>query len=280
MMILRWCRFLIISFSIISFALLVLASQSIFANDLVPTEKKDFHLFLLVGQSNMAGRGKVAKEDTTPHENVLMLNKAGEWVPAVDPMHFDKPTMVGVGLGKTFGIEYAKAHPGVTVGLIPCAAGGSPISSWSPGGYHSQTKSHPWDDAISRTKLALTSGTLQGILWHQGESDSRGALASAYEDKLHDLVKRFRTELDCPTVPFIVGQLGQFKERPWTPGRKKVDAAHQALTSKVANTAFVRSDDLVHKGDQTHFSAESYRVFGKRYFAAFEKLTAGDKPRE
>jgi hypothetical protein len=40
--------------------------------------KERFHLFLLIGQSNMAGRGVVAATDTIPHARVLALNKAGE----------------------------------------------------------------------------------------------------------------------------------------------------------------------------------------------------------
>jgi len=57
--------------------------------------------FLLVGQSNMAGCGTVEAQDKTPHPRVLMLNMADAWVPAIDPLHFDKPA-AGVGLGKTF----------------------------------------------------------------------------------------------------------------------------------------------------------------------------------
>ena len=53
--------------------------------------KEKFHLFLLVGQSNMAGRGVVDAQDKTPDPRILMLNKAGEWASAVDPLHFDKP---------------------------------------------------------------------------------------------------------------------------------------------------------------------------------------------
>ena len=36
-----------------------------------------FHLFLLVGQPNMSGRGKVEPRDRAPHERALMLNRAG-----------------------------------------------------------------------------------------------------------------------------------------------------------------------------------------------------------
>ncbi|MEO6740875.1 MAG: sialate O-acetylesterase, partial [Chthoniobacteraceae bacterium] len=161
-------------------------------NSALPAKEK-FHLFLLVGQSNMAGRGTVEEQDKTPHPRVLMLNKAGAWVPAIDPLHFDKAA-AGVGLGKTFATLYAEANPGITVGLIPCAVGGSPIDSWKPGAFYAGTKSHPRDDAMQRAHLALKSGTLKGILWHQGESDSNTKLAPSYEAKLHDLVARMRKE--------------------------------------------------------------------------------------
>lgn len=238
-----------------------------------PEDPQNFHLILLVGQSNMAGRGKVTDADRVPHPRVLMLNKQQEWVPAIDPLHFDKPGIVGVGLGRTFAIEYAKAHPDATVGLIPCAVGGSPIDSWDVGGYHEQTKTHPWDDMLPRAKKALESGTLKAILWHQGESDSTAKRAPVYEQKLRDLIGRMRDEFARADVPFLIGQLGQFfSDKPWTEFRKMVDRAHRTICDDVAHTAFVESDGLGHKGDKTHFAAASYREFGKRYFAAYKKL--------
>ena len=236
--------------------------------------KENFHLFLLVGQSNMAGRGVVTPADQVPHSRVLMLDKSGAWVPAVDPMHFDKPTVVGVGLGRSFATIIAEANPGVTIGLIPCAVGGSPIDTWKPGVFYDATKSHPWDDAMRRAKLGLPSGMLKGILWHQGESDSNEKLAPAYEAKLHDLITRMRAELSAPAVPFIVGQLGQFADNPWDEFRKQVDRAHRDLPRKVTRTAFVASDGLKHKGDKVHFDSDSYREFGRRYAAGYLKLNA------
>lgn len=233
--------------------------------------KEKVHLFLLIGQSNMAGRGIVDKEDKTPHPRVVTRNKEGQWAPAVDPIHFDK-LAAGVGLGRTFGIEIAEANPGITVGLIPCAVGGSPIDTWKPGVFYAATKSHPWDDAIKRAKLALPAGELKGILWHQGESDANAKLADGYEAKLHDLIKRLRTELNAPDVPFIAGQLGQFPDSPWDDAKKRVDKAHQDLPARVKQTAFVHSDGLKHKGDKVHFDAASYREFGKRYAAAYRQL--------
>ena len=139
--------FRIIISSLLGFPLFVASGQSQGQSPKVP--KDQFHLYLLVGQSNIAGRGKVEAQDKKIHPRVLMLDKKGAWAPAVAPLHFDKP-FAGTGLGRTFGIRIAENNPEVTVGLIPCAAGGSPISTWEPGGYHGQTKSHPWDDAIKR----------------------------------------------------------------------------------------------------------------------------------
>jgi hypothetical protein len=235
-------------------------------------ERDQFHLFLLIGQSNMAGRGVVSEEDRTPHDRVLMLDQSGDWVPAVDPMHFDKP-IAGVGLGKTFGQIIAEAHPDVTVGLIPCAVGGSPINSWQPNAYYEPTKSHPWDDAMKRAKLALQKGVLKGILWHQGESDSNAQLASSYETKLHDLIGRLREELDAETVPFIAGQMGRFADNPWDEYKEQVNGAHEAIPSKVPHTAFVSSEGLQHKGDKIHFDSSSYRELGRRYAEAYQRLT-------
>ena len=240
----------------------------------VPDDPKQFHLFLLAGQSNMAGRGKVTAEDKRVSNGVLTLNRNGQWVDAVDPIHFDKPGITGVGLGKTFAKNYAEAHPGVTVGLIPCAVGGSPIAAWEPGGFHPSTKTHPYDEATKRTRHARRDGTLKGILWHQGESDCKPDLAMVYEQKLHRLIARFRTEFQNPNLPFIAGQMGQFRERPWNGDKNRVDSAHQSLPRKVRWTVFVNSDGLSHKGDKIHFNSDSYRELGKRYFAGFSKLEA------
>jgi hypothetical protein len=239
----------------------------------VPPAKETFHLFLLAGQSNMAGRGRVDQQDRVPTPGVMMLDKVRTWVPAVDPMHFDKP-IAGVGLGRAFAARIAAATPGATIGLIPVAAGGSPIDTWQPGGYHDQTMSHPWDDAIARARVALQAGTLKAILWHQGESDATPALAPGYEAKLHDLIARFRTALDAPDVPFIAGQLGRFSDAPWDDARRTVDAAHRALPGKVRRTAFVSSDGLVHGGDKVHFDTASLRELGRRYANAYETFNA------
>ncbi|MEW4453569.1 sialate O-acetylesterase [Bremerella sp. JC817] len=256
------------------FALLLLSyvvAPSLAEEVKVP-KKENFHLFLLIGQSNMAGRGKVTPDDQIENPKVLMFNKEGQWVPAVDPLHFDKPKMVGVGLGRTFGLEVSKANPDVTIGLIPCAVGGSPIASWSPGARDKATNTHPYDDALKRAKAALKAGELKGILWHQGEADSGKGKSEIYQQKLTELIARVRKELDAEDVPFIIGQLGKFEESPWNEAKQQVDQAHQAIAKSDGNSAFVSSDGLTHKGDKVHFNAKSYREFGRRYAKAYLDL--------
>ncbi len=239
--------------------------------------KEKFHLFLLVGQSNMAGRGPMTDADQIPHARVLMLNQAGAWVPAADPLHFDKPKAVGVGLGLTFADAVAAAHPEVTIGLIPCAVGGSPIDSWQPGYFYNATQSHPWDDALRRAQLGLSAGTLKGILWHQGESDATREFAEGYAAKLQALIARMRAALGAANVPFIVGQMGRFEGSPWNDYKIQVDHAHRELPEKLARVAFVSSEGLKDKGDKTHFDTASYRELGRRYADAYLRLVSPDK---
>jgi hypothetical protein len=230
--------------------------------------KENLLLFLLVGQSNMAGRGTVEEEDQVPPPRVLTFSRNDEWVPAVDPIHFDK-TAAGVGLGRTFGILIAEHNPAITVGLIPCAAGGSPISAWEPGQPWEQTQSHPYDDALRRTKAALSSGVLKGILWHQGEGDSTPDGAILYEQKLQALIQRLRTELNAPDVPFIAGGLGRFPGAPWDASKETVNRVLESLPQKVPHTAFATAEGLTDRGDHLHFDAKSQRTFGRRYAEAY-----------
>src|SRR5690606_36997915 len=81
-------------------------------------QPSSMEIFLLAGQSNMAGRGEVADEDRQANPRVWMFDRARAWLPAVDPMHFDKP-IAAVGPGRTFGIEVARRFPDANVGLVP-----------------------------------------------------------------------------------------------------------------------------------------------------------------
>jgi hypothetical protein len=233
--------------------------------------KKDFHLFLLAGQSNMAGRGKIDDEARKPTPQVFSLNKQQEWQPAIDPLHWDKPA-AGVGIGKTFGEILVAKDSKISVGLIPTACGGSPIETWQPGKAWSQTKSHPWDDSIAAAKRAMKDGTLKAILWHQGESDASAEKSAVYQERLEDLIKRFRTELDAPDLPFIIGQLGRFPAKPWSADREAIDAAHQEVAKKLKNVRFVPINEPKSIGDDLHFDSKTIRAFAKGYADAYLEM--------
>ncbi len=234
--------------------------------------KEKFYLVLLAGQSNMAGRGKIQPEDRAPYPRVLMLNKEGEWVPAAAPIHFDK-SFAGIGPGDAFAKLLAGSDPSITVGLIPAACGGSSIRHWRPGAYWEQTQSHPYDDAVARTRKALESGTLKAILWHQGEADCNKN-ADQYARWLTELIRDFRQKFNAPDVPVIVGQLSQFPGAKWSEARRKVDAAQRKAVEENQPAAFVTSEGLTSNPDKVHFDRASQLEFGRRYFEAWRKLIA------
>jgi hypothetical protein len=232
--------------------------------------KTQFHLFLLAGQSNMAGRGSVtalSPQARAIDPRVLALDKTLAWQPAVDPVHWDKSS-AGAGLGKPFGKQVAARVPGVVVGLIPTACGGSSISVWAPGQLFDQTNSHPYDDALIRARMAMKSGVLKAILWHQGESDVNAQNAPLYEQRLIELIVRFRTDLQSAELPFIIGQLGQFAGKPWDAWQKEVDRAQQAVATKLKNVFFVSSAGLT-SGDKLHFDTTSQQVLAGRFVDAY-----------
>ena len=88
---------------------------------------RDLRIFLLCGQSNMAGRGDIEEQDRRSIERVWSMNKANEWALATDPLHYDRPAIAGVGLGRTFARLLTTVDPEAKVGLVPCAMGGSAL---------------------------------------------------------------------------------------------------------------------------------------------------------
>jgi hypothetical protein len=250
----------------------------------LPAHKEQLRLYLLIGQSNMAGRGTVEAQDTLPDRRVLRLSPAGRWETAKDPIHFDK-AIAGVGPGLTFGRLMAAQDTSVTIGLIPCAVGGSGIDVWTPGAYYDGTKTHPYDDALARAKTAMQTGTLAGIIWHQGETDSTPEKSSLYQQKLKLLIKRLRADLQAPNVPFVAGQLPAYQiNRPGADGRPQVNEsavrineAVAGLTKQVANYTYITAEGTSDVGDHTHFNAVSARLMGQRYAAAIQRLQPKSK---
>ncbi|MHA4893574.1 sialate O-acetylesterase [Pedobacter sp. PWIIR3] len=229
---------------------------------------KKLELYILVGQSNMAGRGKIDSIFVNEgNDHVLMFNRAGEWVKAHHPVHFDKPKAAGVGPGLAFGIDMAIAHPRAQIGLIPCAVGGTAIERWQPGAYDAATKTHPYDDAVERIKKAMAYGVVKGIIWHQGEANSSPQNSVSYLAQLKELVGRLRALVGNPKLPFIVGELGTFR-KAFVQFNNKLDS----VPLLIPYAGLASSKGLVHKGDSTHFDGNSAQMLGKRFAAEMIRL--------
>ncbi len=219
---------------------------------------KDMKLFLLIGQSNMAGRGKVEPQDQVVNPKIFMLTKDLKWVPAKDPLHFDKPA-AGVCLGSQFARDVSKADPTAAIGLIPCAVGGTTLEQWKDGGAL-------YKDAVARAEEAMKSGKLAGILWHQGEGDSGNpATVESYADRFSKMIGKLRKDLRADKVPVLVGELSH--------GHKSNDSINAVLpdsVKKVAPSGLVSAEGLGNKA--LHFNSADLRTFGQRYATEYLKL--------
>ncbi len=228
---------------------------------------QDMDLFLLIGQSNMAGRGVVEPVDTTPHPRVFTLTKEETWAPAIEPIHFDRPDRLGTGLGRNFAITLANLAPARKIGLIPAAMGGSALDEWKPGG-------KLYSDALRRARTAMKSGRLRAILWHQGEADSNNLdLIRSYQTRWLAVMASLRAELG--DVPIVVGELGHFlyvRSKKDYPMARLINEQLALLAVNGHRVAFVSSAGLAHKGDELHFDSPSLREFGRRYAHAFLML--------
>jgi hypothetical protein len=220
-----------------------------------------------MGQSNMVGRDTSTMASQVDNPHILALSEDGEWVVARDPLHAKNGRIEpGVGPGMTFAVEMLKANPGRTIGLVPCAVGGTGLSRWVKG-------ADLYQKAVERAKIAAQAGVIKGMLWHQGESDTNSASnADSYQDRLTQMFKDLRSDLGLPGMPIVVGQLGEFLTVEKYPFVNTVRATLKRIPSLVANTGYADSAGLSDKGDQLHFSAAAQKEFGSRYAKAMQKL--------
>ena len=95
----------------------------------------DYDVYLLLGQSNMAGRGRMLPEDTVKTiEGVWLLNADGVPEPAVSPLNRYSSIRKEIGMqqicpGNYFSEEMHKAT-GRKILLVVNARGGSSLSEW------------------------------------------------------------------------------------------------------------------------------------------------------
>lgn len=237
-----------------------------------PRIKGNFHLYLLMGQSNMVGRDLKGMDSQQENPRILSLDADGKWVIAKDPLHPKVGKIEsGVGPGLTFatGILKDETDPNVVIGLIPCAVGGTPLKRWVKDG-------DLYKAAIERAKTASRNGVIKGMIWHQGESDTEEPdTADTYGTRLEGMINDLRKDLRQPELPIVVGQLGDFLaiSPKKFPHADTVKAAIKKIPETVPHTGYADATGLGHKGDKLHFSTEAEREFGTRFAIAMKDLT-------
>lgn len=229
------------------------------------------HSFLLIGQSNMAGRGFL-NEAVSIDKSAIRVLRNGRWQPMYRPVNCDRH-FSGVNLAESFAEAYARDH-NVTVGLIPCADGGTSLDQWREGGLL-------FDHAVLQARLAQRTSTIAGVLWHQGEAECAEEKYPVCAEKLTAVLRAFRRALDLYDVPFLLGGLGDFLSRctlsSYLVNYPHVNAAIRLAADAEEMTGFVPADGLAANPDQLHFSAAALYEFGLRYYEAFRKLERKDK---
>ena len=229
------------------------------------------HSILIIGQSNMAGRG--FKNDVSPINNdALYVLRNGRWRKMYVPVNPDRSTS-GISLVESFADLYARDH-NVDVGIIPCADGGTSLDQWQVGGLL-------FDHACYMSELASRTSTIAAVLWHQGEADCHDVRYPLYEQKFTVIMDAFRKKLGLYDVPFLLGGLGDYLEFNDMSNIFKnyiyINEALEKVADKNKMTAFVSAKGLGSNPDNLHFSAQALREFGSRYYDEFLKIEDRNK---
>lgn len=222
------------------------------------------HSFLMIGQSNMAGRGFANEVEPIENKHIKVLRN-GRWQGMYVPVNCDRP-FSGVSLAESFADAYQKEH-NVDVGLIPAADGGTSLDQWRVGGLL-------YDHAIYQAKLAQRTSTIAGVLWHQGEADCTDERSPLYEEKFTVIMNSLRKDLNLYDVPFLLGGLGNFlplREEKYITNMPRVNNALKSIANNNPLTGFVSAEGLKSNPDNLHFCAKALREFGLRYYEEFKK---------
>lgn len=224
--------------------------------------------FLLIGQSNAAGRGFPNEVPELDNER-LYMQRNGKWRPMYTPVNPDRRSS-GVSLAESFAWHCSRYY-NADIGIIPCADGGSRLDQWMPG-------EELFDHAVFHGKLAQRSSQIVGVLWHQGESDSKADLYLQYEEKCTHIFETLRKELSLEeNVPFLIGELGSYLA-DWDGPEigtyfPAVNKALAAMAEKNDYIGLVSAEGLTSNPDNMHFNAVSLRVLGERYFQKFISMS-------
>jgi hypothetical protein len=243
-----------------------------------------FYVYLCFGQSNMEGNAKFEPQDTIVNKRFQVLEavncdnlnrKKGEWYTAVPPL---SRCTTGLTPADYFGREMIANLPDdVTVGVINVAVGGCKIELFDKDNYESYVSSspqwlksivaqydgNPYARLVEMAKIAQKDGVIKGILLHQGESNTSDTLWTkkvkiVYDNLLKDL------NLKAESTPLLAGEVVNADQEGVCASMNKIIAT---LPEVIPNSYVISSSGIPDAADNLHFTAEGYRILGKRYAA-------------
>ncbi len=228
-------------------------------------------VFILAGQSNMAGHGTTAK-----------LPAAYRRTPANVKFYFNGyPAQMS--RFARFGPEVGFAHalsrrfPHKTIKLIKFAVGGTSMFAWDPNwriGRARETRNAsagPLFKKLIKTVRRHTSVKgvkFAGVLWMQGETDARYPNAArTYAQNLSRFVRALRKELHSPSLAFFMGEVDPPVK--FFPYRDMVRKAQRRSTASIRNSRLISTKGLTKRNDHLHYNAAGQLALGMRFAKAF-----------
>lgn len=221
-------------------------------------------LILVTGQSNALGAGTAFNATLdAPNSRVFAFTNNGwqvanlnqiwdlNWHPRNHP-NTDPSNNFSIHFGKTV----AENDSAKVIGFVLASAPGARIANWELGsGFYNEVQAKVLD-AINQLPHK---SAIDGILWHQGESD--GVDEQYYTDALYTFISNLRSE------PWVASNA------PFICGETKIASVNNRLNGlnrdSDPNTACVQAIDLPTRGDNRHFNAEGLRTLGARYGRAY-----------
>lgn len=247
------------------------------------SQDKNFYLFICFGQSNMEGNAKIEPQDTVDVNDRFQVLQAVDcsdkgrlkniWYTAIPPLVRCKTGLTPADyFGRTL---VANLPPKIRVGIINVSVAGAKIEVFEKEKYQSYLASapvwmqniaaeyggSPYDRLVALAKLAQKSGVIKGILLHQGESNPNDTLwrkkvKGIYDNLIKDL------NLKPRKVPLLAGELVNADQQGACAGMNKIIAT---LPQILPNSYVISSAGCTCARDHLHFTAEGYRLLGKRY---------------
>ena len=219
-----------------------------------------YDVFLMIGQSNMAGRGTLLESDfDETFEGVFLLDSLDTPVPATHPFNQYSTIRKSLSMQQmnpacAFSKEI-HSKTGRKVLLVVNAKGGTGLDSWMPGTLY-------FNEAVRRTREAEKHGTLKAILWHQGCTDGDKGKVDDYADRLCAMVTALRDSLGAPRIPFVAGEVAR-----WNSYAGPLNAQIHSAVERLEPSACVSSEGCGMLRDESdpHFSREGQLLLGGRY---------------